>query len=136
MKTVFTPIALLARREALGLSQAALAQLLGVTHLTLHRWERDQREPGDPEHVEQGLVNLEILMMNLQDRIYDNAQRQAQEEDRQASIHVFRTDEQWHAVDPVAKEHELPARFYRAAAARASVALRDELGITAQIYTV
>lgn len=136
MKTVFTSIALLARRETLGLSQAGLAHLLGVTHLTLHRWERGQRAPGDPDHVEQALVNLETVMMNLQDTIYDNAQRQTQNEDRQASIHVFRTDEEWHAVDPVAKEHGVPVRFYRIAAAKTSAALRDEMGITTRIYTV
>lgn len=136
VKTVFTPIAMLARGGALSLSQAALAQLLGVTHLMIHRWERGQRTPGDPDQLEKGLVHPETLMRNLQETIYDNAQRQAQEEDREAPIHVFRTDAEWHVVDPVAKEHGLPIRFYRIAAARASVALRNELGITARIYTV
>lgn len=135
VSTVFTPIGLRARREALGLSQVTLAPLLGVTELTLHRWERGQRSPAAPDQTERALVHVETMMVNLQHAIYDNAQRQAQR-DRQASIHTFRNTQEWHAVDPVAAEHGLPVAFYRIAAARASVALRDELGITARIYTL
>lgn len=80
-------------------------------------------------------MNLETIMMNLQDTIYESAERQAQD-DREASIHVFREDQLWHAVDPMAKDHGPPISFYRVAAARASVALRQEPGVTARIYTV
>lgn len=69
VKTVFTPIAMLARGGALSLSQAALAQLLGVTHLTLHRWERGQRAPGDPGHVEESDVLLSGVMLLRQNGV-------------------------------------------------------------------
>lgn len=69
MKTVFTPIAMLARREALGLSQAALTQLLGITHLTLHRWERGQRAPGDLGHVEEADVLLSGALLLRQNGV-------------------------------------------------------------------
>lgn len=135
MKIVFTPIGLRARREALGLTQADLARVLGVSALTLHRWEAGQRAPVDHDQVEQMLVSLEAFMGDIVQALCDSAERQADDE-REASIHVFRDDQQWHAVDALAAEHGLPVSFYRIAAARAAATLRENLGVTVRIYTV
>src|SRR4051812_43665122 len=50
--------ALRGRREALGLTQAALAACLGVTSTTVARWERGEKRIGNPERVSAALARL------------------------------------------------------------------------------
>lgn len=52
-----TPETLRTRRDALGLSQPALAALLGVNEMTLSRWERGVR--GIPPLLDRALRDLE-----------------------------------------------------------------------------
>lgn len=129
-----TPISIKARREALGLGQENLARQLGVSQATLNRWERGQRNPEHPECLDELLTNLETAMINLEDKIYQDGEEQGHD-DGTCVIVVFRTDEQFQAADASAAESSLPASFYRIAAARAAVALRDELKIAARIET-
>lgn len=44
--TISNPIA--ARRQALGLTQAQLAEKAGVIQQTIDKWERGERNPGVP----------------------------------------------------------------------------------------
>ena len=53
-----TPARLRARRRALGLSQRALAQMLGVSANTLARWEQGQRGVGNPSMLRLALERL------------------------------------------------------------------------------
>ena len=48
-----------ARRHALGLTQAALAERLGVTANTVTRWERGELRPMHPALVARQLARLE-----------------------------------------------------------------------------
>jgi DNA-binding transcriptional regulator YiaG len=54
-----TAEALHSRRQALALSQVALAELLGVTSNTVARWERAEQTIGNPERVSAALMRLE-----------------------------------------------------------------------------
>src|SRR5216683_498684 len=47
------------RREALGLTQAALADHLGIAATSVARWERGQRRVSNPERVRSVLGHLE-----------------------------------------------------------------------------
>src|SRR5262249_52928163 len=47
------------RRRALGLTQQELASALGVTSNTVARWERGEREIGQPQLVEIAIERLE-----------------------------------------------------------------------------
>jgi predicted ATPase/DNA-binding CsgD family transcriptional regulator/DNA-binding XRE family transcriptional regulator len=53
------PDELRARRRALGLSQSALAESLGVTANTVARWERGEQRVGNPERLGAALARLE-----------------------------------------------------------------------------
>lgn len=52
-------IELLARRRALGFSQAELAALIGVRQNTLSQWEAGTRSPRDPASVDELLASKE-----------------------------------------------------------------------------
>jgi transcriptional regulator with XRE-family HTH domain len=54
-----TPDELKARRKALGMTQAQLAQRLRTTVTTISRWENAGREPRHPEMLEMALASLE-----------------------------------------------------------------------------
>jgi non-specific serine/threonine protein kinase len=59
VKEVLSPAELRGRREALGLTQSALADLLGVTSTSVARWERSEQRIGNPERVTAALARLE-----------------------------------------------------------------------------
>jgi transcriptional regulator with XRE-family HTH domain len=56
---VLWPAELRTRRQALALTQAALAGLLGVTPTTVARWERAEQRIGNPERLAAALARLE-----------------------------------------------------------------------------
>jgi DNA-binding CsgD family transcriptional regulator/transcriptional regulator with XRE-family HTH domain len=57
-----TPAHLAARRRALGLSQQALGDVLGVPRNTVARWERGDLRVGRPEWIALALNNLEARL--------------------------------------------------------------------------
>ena len=57
------PVEIVARREALGLSQVQLAALLGVAQNTVSAWERGKRNI--PAGVHTDLESLEALQDEL-----------------------------------------------------------------------
>ena len=64
---ILSPADLRARREALALSQAALAGLLGVTRTTVALWERSER------HTKRGQHNLPVPLNSIVGREQDLA---------------------------------------------------------------
>ena len=63
-----TPAGLKARRQALGLSQAEIADLLGVSQAAYAQWEAGTRAPRDPGQVSATLAVIE-------DQVHDLAQQ-------------------------------------------------------------
>jgi transcriptional regulator with XRE-family HTH domain len=53
-----TPAELKQARKTLGLTQAALAERLGVSANTVARWERGNLEPGYPEMLRLAIASL------------------------------------------------------------------------------
>lgn len=49
------------RDELLGISQERFGELLGVTKLTVLRWENDQTEPGEVHRDAMAILREEIL---------------------------------------------------------------------------
>lgn len=110
-----TPLAIRARRGALGLSQAELAALLGMGQPTLAQWETGVRSPRDPEGVARALADLE-------DRAEAIAAAAARE--GAGALTTYARDADWWAADPDAAAERIPAAVHRAATARAAARLR------------
>lgn len=110
-----TPLAIRARRGALGLSQAELAALLGMGQSALAQWETGARSPRDPEGVARALADLE-----------DRAEAIAAAAARQGAgvLTTYARDADWWAADPDAAAERIPAAVHRAATARAAARLR------------
>lgn len=53
-----TPDRLRALRKSMGLTQEALASSLGVSRLTVIRWEADQQEPEAPQMLALALAAI------------------------------------------------------------------------------
>jgi predicted ATPase/DNA-binding CsgD family transcriptional regulator len=58
-ESLVTPEGLVARRQALGLTQHALGKLLGVRRNTVARWERGELRVARPEWLDRALAELE-----------------------------------------------------------------------------
>src|SRR5579859_2596392 len=59
VEQALSAVELRTRRQALALSQAALAELIGVTPTTVARWERSEQRIGNPERLSAALRRLE-----------------------------------------------------------------------------
>ena len=109
-----TPIELIARREALGLSQGLLAHRLGVEQNTVSRWEHGQRQI--PAGVNAELRALEKLV----DHIVDNAVTALEavaSENTPPILFAYRDNQDlWAAIPEL---DGLPAAAHRVALARA-----------------
>lgn len=103
---------LMARREALGLSQASLGELFDppVKQATISRWESGRR--GIPPGIDGALAELEDLQDQLVDAVLDMAELTAEGN----SLHVLL---------PLRDAGRLPDSFQRMAVA---LALRDVRG--------
>ena len=69
--------ALKARREALGLNQAEVAQALATTQGNLSRWERDLTEPREVATYQAVAAFLELTLLQLVDLIAESARQRA-----------------------------------------------------------
>lgn len=114
-----------ARREALGLSQSALAHYLGVSQVTVSRWEAGTSRP--PEGLDAELSALEDRIEDLVARMVQtvlDVNEDAPEHERVGFLITHTRDATFWERHP---EHEgLPATLHRVAAARARVELADE----------
>ena len=122
-----TGIELQARREALGLSQVALAKALSVAQTTVSRWESGASRV--PSGVVEELLHMEARVERLIDRMIVAAEEKF-EQGEDVILFVHRDDEAFGRVHP--ESDGMPAVFQRVAAARARLELADD-GIDATI---
>lgn len=122
-----------ARREQLGLSQAALADLFGVGQNAVAQWETGARAPKDAFGYAALLGDLEDVLNELTDELLESVESaSARHDSPRVTVRTFASDEAFHAADSRAKAEGWPAVLHRVAAAKAASLLRDD-GIEASI---
>lgn len=120
--TAITASEVQARREALGLSQSALAAYLHVSQATVSRWE--SRSSRAPDGVAAELDNLEQRVETLVDLMVDTALDTLDADMPLGHLITHTTDASFWEAHP---EHEgLPAALHRVAVARARAELAAE----------
>lgn len=76
-----TPVGLRARRQALGLSQAEIAELLDVSQAAYAQWESGTRAPKDPVQVAADLATIEDTLTTRTQEVATAAKARARNED-------------------------------------------------------
>lgn len=76
-RPALTPAGLRARRQALGLSQAELANILGVSQAAYAQWETGTRAPRNPTQVATALAAIESQVHNLTEKLTHDAKDRA-----------------------------------------------------------
>ncbi|MGQ7788905.1 helix-turn-helix transcriptional regulator [Nesterenkonia sp. K-15-9-6] len=112
------------RREALGMSQPELAELLEVTQVTIHRWETQQRQISTEARAR--AVDLLTTRERFVEATRTAALRQLSNPDRDGAVHVrtYLRDSSLHAAVATAATQNLPATLHRLAIGQAIAAHR------------
>ncbi len=114
------PIELIARREALGLTQTQCAKILGNTQSAVSHWEKGRSYI--PDGVDDDLLALERLVDELVERMIE----QATDAKARGEIPIIRLKVGRRDLGPVNEHETPPAILQRVAAARAQFELRDQ----------
>lgn len=127
---LITGVEIRSRREALGLSQAQLAELLDVAQMTISRWERGTREPSESaaQHASTQLGYWSGLADAIEAATLDRlraAEAKSTGEDV-LEVPTFLDDDTFHAADPTGRQIAAPASLHRIATVRAVDAFLDE----------
>lgn len=110
------PLELTARREALGLSQADLADYFDVKQLTVSRWEKGHRYPSDDTFLVDGLDTLEAFLDSLTENLWEDVEAQLPNAGT-ITIATYANNADWHAqLEP--NDPHLPVKVHQAAAGR------------------
>ena len=116
------PVELRARREALGLSQEKMAEVLGVSQMAVSRWEAGARAPRDPVGLHMQICALEDAIMDCESILIERV-TDGDVEDTQILVY---TDRAAYRVGEPEISACLPLECHRVAAARAAMVLREE----------
>ncbi len=127
--TTVVGVGLRSRREALGLPQAVLARLLGVSQNVVSSWEQATRTPRDPVGVHMRVAEVEEGLEDLVAQIVADVTVGGDP----VELVTYASDEDWWAVSPGAERAGLPAQLHRVATARAAVELGEEFGCRVEI---
>ena len=127
--TTVVGVGLRSRREALGLPQAVLARLLGVSQNVVSSWEQTTRTPRDPVGVHMRVAELEEVMEDLIAQIVADVTVGGDP----VELVTYATDEAWWAASSGAGRAGLPVQLHRVATARAAVELGEEFGCRVEI---
>ncbi len=132
MPRSITPTELAARREALGLSQSALADTINVKSTRVSEWNKGNRRI--PDGISDELDSLEARLDELVQRIIETVEAYVEGNDGDVPVLITHTSNQafWSAHPEM---RPVPAAVHRVACARAKVALR-EVGIETSIMSV
>ena len=112
-------------RKSLGLDQAELAELLGVTQVTISRWEAGIRTPRDPVEV---LMRLHDLSDAFDDVVDDIIELAVRGDDGRIILTTYKVDEHWWLADERARDLTLPASMHQAATAQAAREIAGDEG--------
>lgn len=118
------PLEIIARREALNLSQADLADYFGSKQLTVSRWENGQRYPADDSFLRDGFERLERFANRIADDFWQLLEAQGTSGEPFA-LSTYRTDSEWHAVLS-AQDPRLPVKVHQAIAGQIRNQAADE----------
>lgn len=110
-----TPAGLRARRQALGLSQAEVADLLGVSQAAYTQWEAGTRAPRNPGQVSSTLAAIEDQVHDLAQQLTRDARAHADHDSTRVATLV--------SSSPANSGGLLPA-LHRTATGRAYAQLR------------
>ena len=127
--TTVVGVGLRSRREALGLPQAVLARLLGVSQNVVSSWEQATRTPRDPVGVHMRVAEVEEGLEDLVAQIVADVTVGGDP----VELVTYASDEDWWAASPGAERAGLPAQLHRVATARAAVELGEEFGCRVEI---
>lgn len=129
------PVALLARREALGLSLKALGEVWGVRTQSIARWEFGQNPPRDWSWIEDSITAMEGYQQELITEMVQAA-KETYDDIGEAALVTFDSRGAFYRWHPDAREKEwpgggyaVPVEVHRSATARAAVELRTQHGI-------
>lgn len=124
-------LTLRAYREALGLSQFELAEIVDVQQSTWSRWENGDREPRDPVGV---LTQLHGLV-EARDELFDQMCNWVEAQNSQSvELATFASDEAfWNSQNEDVRAARLPASLHRSAAALCAFYEMEENGIAVSL---
>lgn len=128
-----TPVGLRCRREALGLSRADLAEILGVNEGTIRSWEIAKSEPRDPLGVHMALGALEDTALECLDELLAPADDEDESVRSLPTVLIaYSSRADYEQYTRWAKR--LPIAAYRACVGRAFQLLSDD-GIPVEIVS-
>lgn len=123
------------RREALGLSQRDLAQILDVAQSAVSQWELGSRSPREPDSILGDLAQLADRFTDILDETVGNLEdAQAKLDSPSLRVTVYGSDETYWAADARAKTLQVPAVLHRHAVGIAVLLIETEDGATVEIY--
>lgn len=132
-----TPVELQSRREALGLSINALAEVWGVRPQNISRWEYGKNQPQSWDWMHESLTAMEDYLDDLIEKSVKHAQ-QVYEDEGEIALVTYNSRGAFYNWHPQAKDHEwpndglgVPVELHRVATARAAAHLRRLYGVDA-----
>lgn len=118
------PLELKTRREALGLTQEALAKRLGINQQAVGRWELGLRAPRDPASLELLFSAMEDAFLNLVDRYNTIGEDEGDlTNSPEVEFQVYRNDKAFAAGEPDLWAAGISAAMHRMAVAQARLEL-------------
>lgn len=134
-----TPVEMMARREALGLSRKALAEVLNIRDENVSRWEFGKNPPRDWSWIDKAMSALESHQETLIEEMMASA-TETWRETGDLVLMTFHSRRDYYQWLPEAREKEwapgvtgVPVELHRAATARAAAQLRRQHNQPVQI---
>lgn len=135
MEAIMTPVELLARREALGLSLKALGEVLKVRPDSIARWEFGRKPPKDWSWIAEAIASMEEYQDDLVAELVDTS-RTLHAETGEAALVTFHSRGAFYHWHPEARSKQwrgsgqsVPVELHRTAVARAAYELRTVHGL-------